>query len=101
MKKAFFLTMDAVAALLVVLLIISASITLIEMTKQKTMVELERQARDIYEFNYWANKFSTTPEQPDWIKTNCQTATNIAVINSYQYDSLTKAIKKVTTSVCE
>ena len=94
-RKGFFITMDAAMGLLVVLLVISTTVTLIELTKQKSTIELTRQARDLIDFNYFGGANSA------WIKTDCTGATNIASMNSYQYNNNTKSIDEINIEVCE
>lgn len=97
MNKGFFITMDAAIGLLVVILIISTSITLIESTHQFNALQLERQARDLYDYNYSGG---TAPV--NWIKTSCNNALNKVSIDSFVYDNTTSpvSIKKITTTVC-
>jgi|GEM_PF-4674976 len=95
-KKGFFITMDAAIGLLVVILIISTSITLIESTHQKSIKELTRQARDLYEYQYLGGA-----TQPNWIKTDCASSSNKISIDSFIYNATSNSIEKITTTVCE
>lgn len=87
--------MDAVMGLLVVLLLISTSITLVELSKQKSTIVLTRQARDVIDFNY------LTGNDPVGIKTSCAIADNVASMNAYEYDSITKSVEEINVKVCE
>jgi len=88
--------MDAAMALLVTLLIISTTITLVESSHQKSLKDLSRQARDLYEYNYLGGS-----TQPTYIKTDCLTATSKVSIDSFIYNSSSNSIQKITTTVCE
>ena len=95
-KKGFFITMDAAIGLLVVVLIISTSITLVELTHQKSIKELTRQARNLYEYTYLGGATS-----PSYIKVDCASSTSKVSIDSFEYEAATNSIIKVTTTVCE
>ena len=95
-NKGFFITMDAAMGLLVVVLVISTSITLVELTHQKSVKELTRQARNLYEYEYLGG---VTP--PAYIKVDCSSSTNKVSIDSFVYDDASNSIQKITTTVCE
>ena len=94
--KGFFFTMDAAMALLVSILVISTAITLVELSHQKSVKELSRQARDLYEYNYLGG---TT--QPSYINTDCDYAAVKVSIDSFVYNLSSNSIQKITTTVCE
>ncbi len=94
--KGIVFSMDAAAAIAILMIVAATAVTLMENNSQSDReLYLYRLARDVYEVRL----SNPSASLPSWLLTDCASASQIGSENAIQYDTAGK-VKVVTTKVC-
>jgi len=97
MKKAIFISIDAMIALLVVILLISTLSVLTKKYDNNDLV-LYRTARDYYEVK--RVNFSATLPNGFEQGTNCDSKSDVVIEKAFEYNKTTNSLQGVIVKVC-